>query len=123
MDSRVPDNKFNEQIIDIGSRLFDLQIVIAAFVVDLFREMDRDEIEIDIFFPVFNGEKYETINGILLFYDPENDIVKVKALGRDEPLLWNDIGIAAQEEVANELHFKYTSLLNYIALKTENESH
>jgi len=111
---KIPDKdfyaEFNEMIIDIGSRMFDLQILQGKYITDLLGSLSADHMELDMNIPLFNGDSYSTVHLESIYYDHEDDMVKVAVAGKKEMiLLWSDIDVASQNEILQTVHFNCMS--------------
>lgn len=102
-------DRFDEMLIDIGSRIFDLQADLAGFIREIMHSFGSDSMEIDYRFPVRDGDEFRAVRGIRIVLDPDDMKLLIHT---DEPgvvFLWHEIDLAAQEILANDLHMRYVA--------------
>jgi hypothetical protein len=107
--------RFNDEIIDIGSRIFDLHILLSKFVIDLFSEMKCSSMQVDFLFPFFRQGKSCACEAKRVYLDHEDDLLKIE-LNDSDIVPWSDVDISIQEECANQIFTSYQSshYLNYL---------
>ena len=102
-------DKYDDMLIDIGSRMFDLQILLAGFIREIMDELGKFSIEIDFKFPIREGDDYNIIHGKEIHYDPEENKLMVLTMDSGKFILWHEIDVLTQEILANDLHMRYVA--------------
>ncbi len=114
---------FNKLMIDIGSKAFELQMMIGRFIVDALSEFENKSINLDLMIPVTNDGRFELQPCQRIYYDKANEIVKVKFSNNRDDLVWSEMDISTQEVIINHIHFLLSSKILYNDLSTMQECH
>ena len=116
-------NKFDEIMIDIGEQKFRIQVMLGEFIFDILKEFDNHIKDIEIPIPLSIDNKYFTMHCNEIFYDLNNEIVKLKIQEMENCIEWGEIDIFSQEIIANVIHLMYVSEQLYKSFSSENEVH
>ena len=116
-------NKFDEMMIDIGEQKFRIQAMLGEFIFDILKEFDNHIKDIEIPIPLSIDNKYFTMHCNEIFYDLNNEIVKLKIQEMENCIEWGEIDIFSQEIIANVIHLMYVSEQLYKSFSSENEVH
>jgi hypothetical protein len=106
---KIEKTKFDDMMIEIGETFFNLQQMLQVFVVEIFEAMKIDSIKIDLELSYFNGEKIELLKIDSIFFDNEDELLKIKIIDREKSIILSDIDISMFDRIANEIHFLYNS--------------
>ncbi|MCP4131642.1 MAG: hypothetical protein GY754_11745 [bacterium] len=109
MPAKPAKDLYDKMMVEIGTSLFDLQILLARFVASILEEFEEKCMELDITFPFLEENGYVIYRSELIAYDPHEEAVKIKIDGKDYFVEWNDIDVASQEQIANLMHMEYVS--------------
>jgi len=101
--------KFDDMMIDIGEIFFNLQQMLQRFIVEILEDMNSNSVKVDMELSYFNGEKTEVLKTDFLFFDNEDELLKVKIIDREESIILSELDIGMLDRIANEVHFLYNS--------------
>ena len=107
--SGIERDKFDEMIVDIDSRLFDVQVLISRFVVEMMEEWPEHRVDIEITIPVISGDAvvlHRVVNAVL-GTDGGSSLVFMETDG--QKLTWEEMDVASQYIIANRLHGVYVT--------------
>ncbi len=96
-------------LIDIGSRIFDIQSMMAGFIREIMHELGRSSMDIDIELPYMEGDHYRIVRTRAISLDAEDLKLFVTTDVPDLVVVWHEIDVIVQELIANDIHMRYVS--------------
>ena len=116
-------NKFDEMMVDIGEQKFKIQAMLGEFIFDILKEFDNHIKDIEIPISLFIDNKCFTMHCNEIFYDIDNEIIKLKICEMENPIEWGELGIFSQEIITNFIHARYVSEQLYNSFSADSEIH
>ena len=113
---------FDELIVDIETRTYDLQVRIAAYVTRMLR-INEGLTELDLCIPFIFDETCEMYRAVEISLEADSEVILVKVSGREDSIEWDDLDLSAQDMIVNFLHMKYTSEKIYRELSSHEDMH
>ena len=90
-------SKFDDMIIDISTSMIELQMSLARFVYLVLDESEEKSYKINISIPFQLDDDYINIQCKKIYFDPEDEIIKIRVSNMKEAILWSDLNITAQD--------------------------
>lgn len=115
-------DRFDEMMINIGSYMFDLQMMLARFVSEILEEFEGNIYDIDLTVPFQEGNEYINLHVERIIFDTD-DVIKVFVSMREEFIEWDNLNITVQDLIANYLHMRYKAENLYRNLSEKDEIH
>ncbi len=121
---RMEKDKFDKKMIDIESKSFEVNMLMSGFVLEIIENFDGRKGEIYAEFPYFDPDSgYRTAVAESVYLDEENGVILVGAANMKNPVMWDELNVAAKEIIIAELHHKYKSSIIYRNLTPKEEIH
>lgn len=117
-------DKFDIKMVDIESKSYEVNMLMSGFVFEILENFDEMKSEIYAELPYFDPNSgYKTVIAEYVFLDTENGIILIEAQGIKNPVIWDELNIAAKEIIIAELHHKYKASKLYNNLTFKEEMH
>lgn len=117
-------DKFDNKMIDIESKSFEVNMLMAGFVFEILENFNEMKSELYCELPYYDPNSgYKTIITESISVDIENGIILVEAQGMKTSVMWDELNMAAKEIIIAELHHKYKASILYENLNTKDEIH
>lgn len=117
-------DKFDNKMIDIESKSFEVNMLMAGFVFEILESFNEMKSEIYCELPYYDPNSgYKAIIAESISLDVENGIILVEAQGMKTSVMWDELNMAAKEIIIAELHHKYKASILYENLNTKDEIH
>lgn len=101
--------RFNEMLVDIDVSMFDLQARLARFIGELLDEMRAVRAEIHLPIAHQQDDECSILHCSEIYYDAESEVFMLIVTGRDLPLPWDEISIAAQYLIVQQLFVRHVA--------------
>ena len=105
-------NEMNGKIINIESNIYNIRFSIFELLFDLMQRISINLVEIDV--PVLIGGK--TYRCKKVYYDFDDDLIKVLVQDSDKKFAWTDLDTEAMFQVVQALYSHYVSIEKYRSL-------
>jgi hypothetical protein len=106
-DGLSPREHFNRRVTDIGTAMLDVQMQMAGFILELLEFFDDYSADIELSIPHQKNDVFENIEVKKIYYNREDEVLRVSLHGINEDLEWNELNIIAQDLITTFLHMKY----------------
>ncbi len=120
-------DKFDDKLIKIESKSFEVNMLMAEFVFELLKTFDNKISEIYCELPYYDPDKgYKTLLADAVSLDIESGQIFIFSEMINTAFMWDDLNISAKEIIITELHLKYKSLKlfdNLTEKKQKEEMH
>jgi hypothetical protein len=117
-------DKFDLKMIDIESRSFEVNMLMSAFIAEILENFEQMESELYAEIPYYDPVSgYRTVIAESVFIEPDNGMILLTASGMKNPVMWDELNIAAKEIIIAELHHRYKSVKLYESLTVKDEIH
>ena len=113
MPDKSPHERFNDMLVDIDVSLFDLQRKLALFIGELLDDLKAVRAEVDLAISHQDGDECRLLHCSNIYYDAESEVFMLIVTGRDEPLPWDEISIAAQYLIVQQLFIRHAADSRY----------
>ncbi|MFC1670318.1 hypothetical protein ACFL20_07980 [Spirochaetota bacterium] len=100
-------DKFDKMMINICNYMFDIRILLSRFICDLLEQYEESEVGLDLSFPFEKDGKYEIVRGKNIFYDIDDESIKVTTDSDFGVIDWGELDINSQDAIANYIHLNY----------------
>lgn len=115
-------DKYDAMMIDIGTRMFDIQIMLAKFVAEMLDEFG-DSIPVDSEVPFFSGSDVVKISIKKIFFDHDDIEIKLEQADTGNILSWRDLPVSSQELLASQMHMDYATGRIHDSFENKNDLH
>ncbi len=102
-------DRFDDMIVEIDTRLFEIQIMLSHFAMELLEESPDCTIEGDFSLPLQGDSGIDVFRVVKVAIEKNEDAALIISGGSGEKMTWNDLDVAAQYLLANSLHRIYVS--------------
>lgn len=117
-------DKFDKKMIDIESKSFEVNMLMSGFVLEIIAGFDQMKSEIYAELPYFDPNSgYKTVIAESVYLDVESGVILITASGMKNPVMWDELNVAAKEIIIAELHHKYKASKLYENLTLKEEMH
>jgi len=117
-------DSFDKKMIEIESKSFEVNMLMSGFVFEILESFNEMKCELYTELPYFDPSAgYKTIFTESMSVDIESGIILINAKGIKNPVMWDELNIAAKEIIISELHHKYKASKVYDNLIVKEEIH
>lgn len=109
--------KIDDIMVDVGSRLFEINMLLDSAIKDLLNACESDGIEIDMTFPFVNGTTHEILTAERIFNEPVSDQLRIDVRERSGGVAWVELSASAKDMLANAAVLKLAADNIFIDLK------
>ena len=115
--------KFDNMMVIIGEQLYNLQLMLGDFSSQIIEEFKGKSLEVELKLPFNVDNDLFVFHCNRIYFDPDDDLIKISVIEKEEDLALGELDLASQEIIANFLLFTYSSNLIYERLSSKNEIH
>ncbi len=103
-------------LVDMDMNLFNLQVKVTRLVMAILSEKNEYSADINLSISHSPDDDHRVIRCARIFLDPEDEHIKIDGNESDDPLAWDDLDIAAQYRIAQQLYTRRLSNSLYRSL-------
>jgi len=103
------DARFEDMLVDMDMNLFNLQVKTTRLVMAILSDKAESSADINVSISHSRNEEHQVVRCSRIYIDPEDELIKIEGIRREDPLPWDDIDISAQYRIAQHLYTSHLS--------------
>ena len=117
-------DRFDKKMIEIENKSFEINMLMAGFVFEILENFNEMKSPICCELPYYDpASGYKMIVTGSISLDIEKGVILLTAAGIKDPVMWDELNIAAKEIIIAELHHVYNASKLYENLTFREEMH
>ncbi len=116
-------DKFDEMIVEIERKTFEINMSIANFASKILRTFPEWKAQVDV---KIVSEDFDWENNELfvksVWLDGEDELIYLDSEKDHDPIIWDDLSLSTRDMLMNEIYGRYKSNLLYADLSSSHSS-